>query len=209
MRNFLIVNSSALGDTSVSRRLVGELVDRLASAHPDATIVERDLGGSPLPHLSATTLAGFGGGDDLSPEAAVAGQLSNMLIAEIKAADVIVIGAPMYNFGITSTLKSWFDHVLRAGKTFAYSAEGPVGLFKGKRAIVIETRGGFYSEGAGQALDAQEPHLRAMLGLIGIADIRFVRAERLAVSPEARAAAIEQAKTALKDVSSNILALAA
>ncbi len=99
--------------------------------------------------------------------------LSDTLIAELQSADILVIGAPMYNFGIASTLKAWFDHVLRAGITFRYGESGPEGLLKGKRAIVIESRGGLYSEGPAQVMDAQEPHLRGMLRFMGItADVR-------------------------------------
>ena len=93
--------------------------------------------------------------------------MSDALIAELKAADLVVIGAPMYNFGMSSTLKAWFDHVLRAGVTFRYSDDGPEGLLKGKKAIVIESRAGLYSEGPAAAMDGQEPHLRTLLGFIG------------------------------------------
>ncbi|WP_263641762.1 FMN-dependent NADH-azoreductase [Hypericibacter adhaerens] len=124
--------------------------------------------------------------------------LSDELIAELKAADTIIIGAPMYNFGIASTLKAWFDHVLRAGVTFRYTETGPVGLVTGKRAIVIETRGGLYSEGPAQPFDSQEPHLRTLLGFIGITDVTFVRAEKLAFGPELREQAIGNAQAVLE-----------
>jgi FMN-dependent NADH-azoreductase len=106
----------------------------------------------------------------------------------------------MYNFGITSTLKAWFDRVLRAGVTFKYSETGPEGLLEGKRAIVVVTRGGFFSEGPAQALDSQEPHLRNMLGFIGITDVTFVRAEKLAFGPEARDQSIVSARGKLTDL---------
>jgi FMN-dependent NADH-azoreductase len=105
----------------------------------------------------------------------------------------------MYNFGIASTLKSWFDHVLRAGVTFRYTEAGPEGLLAGKRAIVIVTRGGLYSEGPASVMDSQEPHLRTLLGFIGITDVTFVRAEKLAFGPEARDQAIGAAQVQLKD----------
>ena len=126
--------------------------------------------------------------------------LSNALVEELKAADTIVIGAPMYNFGIPSTLKSWFDYVLRAGVTFSYSEAGPEGLLKGKRAIVVESRGGLYSSGPAQVMDSQEPHLRTMLGFVGITDVTFVRAEKLAFGPEAREEAIRNANAELAAV---------
>lgn len=121
-----------------------------------------------------------------------------MLIAELRAADVIVIGAPMYNFGVPTTLRAWFDHVLRAGVTFAYSEAGPRGLLEGKRTIVVESRGGEYSSGPARAFDFQEPYLRHLLGFMGIDDVTFVRAEKLGFGPEARAAAIAEAHAAIE-----------
>ncbi len=135
--------------------------------------------------------------------------LSDALIGELTGADLIVIGAPMYNFGIPSTLKAWFDHVLRAGVTFRYTPDGPQGLVQGKRALVIETRAGLYSEGPASVLDTQEPHLRNLLGFIGITDVTFVRAERLAFGPDAAAAAVEAAVARLRELAETELALAA
>src|SRR5262249_37703236 len=117
----------------------------------------------------------------------------------LKGADVVVIGAPMYNFGIPSTLKAWFDHVLRAGITFRYTQNGPEGLVTGKRALVVVTRGGLYSEGPAQAMDSQEPHLRTLLGFIGITAVAFVRAEKLAFGDEAREQSLNVARSQLAD----------
>jgi FMN-dependent NADH-azoreductase len=116
------------------------------------------------------------------------------LFAELQAADILLIGAPMYNFGLPTQLKSWFDYVLRPGLTVKYTKTGPQGLLQGKRAITIFTRGGFYSEGPSKALDAQEPHLRALLAFMGITDISAIHAERLAMGAEARAAGLEKAR---------------
>ena len=124
--------------------------------------------------------------------------LSDTLVAELKAADTIVIGAPMYNFGMPTTLKAWFDHVLRAGVTFSYSEAGPEGLLTGKKAILVLSRGGLYSEGPSQALDFQEPHLRWLLKFMGIDDVAVVRAEKLGFGPEAREQAITSAKAAIE-----------
>ncbi len=135
--------------------------------------------------------------------------LSDELIAELKAADLLVIGAPMYNFGIPSTLKAWFDYVLRAGVTFSYSEAGPEGLLKGKRAIVVLTRGGLYSEGPAQLMDAQEPHLRTLLGFIGITDVTFIRAEKLAFGASFQEEAIAAAKKAANEVVDDLLLVAA
>jgi len=115
----------------------------------------------------------------------------------------------MYNFGMSSTLKSWFDHVARAGVTFRYTAEGPEGLLKGKKTVVIESRAGFYSEGPGAVQDGQEPHLRALLGFIGLDDVTYVRAEKLAFGPEAAEASIADAGAALGVLAGATLKLAA
>ncbi len=199
MTNILVISSSAAGDASVSAGLIASFIDAARAAAPSARIVMRDVGTQPLPHLSPASLGGLRG----EPATEVERQtraVSDELIAELRAADLILIGAPMYNFGITSTLKTWFDHVLRAGETFRYTAEGPEGLLTGKRAIVIATRGGLYSDGPAAAMDSQEPHLRTMLGFIGISDVSFVRVERLAMGPEAGAAAVEAANDALRDL---------
>jgi FMN-dependent NADH-azoreductase len=122
------------------------------------------------------------------------------LIEELRAADVLVIGAPMYNFGIPSTLKAWFDHVLRARVTFRYTEKGPEGLVTGKKAIVVESRAGLYSEGSSAALDSQEPHLRTLLAFMGITDVTFVRAEKLAFGPEAAEASLAAATHQLHEL---------
>ena len=116
----------------------------------------------------------------------------------MQAADTIVIGAPMYNFGMTSSL-SWFDHVLRAGVTFRYGEGGPEGLVKGKRAIAILTRGGVYSEGPAQVMDLQEPHIRTLLNFMGVTHVAFVRAEKLAFGPEHREQALRQASFQIEE----------
>jgi len=194
MSKVLVLTSSVLGDTSVSNQLVGEAVLQLRSQDPDIEVTTRDLGGNPVPHLTLESATAIRGAEPANAEQATAQKLSDELIAELKAADIIVIGAPMYNFGMASTLKTWFDYVLRAGVTFRYSETGPEGLVTGKRAIVVLTRGGLYSEGPAQVMDSQEPHLRTLLGFIGITDVTFVRAEKLAFGPEAREEAIKIAR---------------
>ena len=208
MANILIVNSSAQGDASVSARLTREFAERARSLDPGANIVVRDIGRDPVPHLTAETVAGIRGVAATEAERA-AQALSDTLIDELRAADVLVIGAPMYNFGISSTLKAWFDHVLRARITFRYTENGPEGLMTGKRAIVIESRAGVYSEGPAAAMDSQEPHLKGMLGFMGITDVSFVRVEGLAFGEEAAAAAIAAANRALEGLAERELALAA
>jgi FMN-dependent NADH-azoreductase len=197
MSKVLVLNSSALGSSSVSNQLVQDLLAELRARDPRLIVTVRDLGANPIPHLNFDSATALRGAAPANETQAAAQELSDRLIAELKAADVIVIGAPMYNFGIPSTLKAWFDYVLRAGITFRYTEAGPVGLLEGKRAIIIESRGGYYSEGATKALDSQEPHLRTLLGFVGIKDATFVRVEKLAFGPEARQQALDGARAQL------------
>jgi FMN-dependent NADH-azoreductase len=206
--NILIVSSSANGDSSVSGGLAARFADSVRASDPAAHILLRDVGANPLPHLTAETVAAIKGEPATEAERE-ARALSDALVAELQAADVIVIASPMYNFGMSSTLKAWFDHVLRAGVTFRYTAEGPEGLLKGKKAVVIESRAGFYSEGPGAALDGQEPHIRTLLGFIGLDDVTYVRAEKLAFGAEAAEAAIAEAGEALGLFAGTALKLAA
>jgi FMN-dependent NADH-azoreductase len=206
--NILIVSSSANGDASVSGGLAARFADSVRESDPAAHVVLRDVGANPLPHLTAETVAAIKGEPATAAEIG-ARALSDALIAELQAADMIVIASPMYNFGMSSTLKAWFDHVLRAGVTFRYTAAGPEGLLKGKKAVVIESRGGLYSEGPAAALDAQEAHIRTLLRFVGIADASFVRAEKLGYGPEAAAAAIAGATEALGLFAGETLKLAA
>jgi FMN-dependent NADH-azoreductase len=207
--NILIIDSAATGEASVSRRLTRALADTLQRRDPAARIVHRDVGSAPIPHLTEATVPAIRAGIVETPEAERALALSNELVAELKEADVIVIGAPMYNFGMPSTLKAWFDHVLRAGITFRYSEAGPEGLVTGKKAVVVEARAGLYSEGPAAAMDSQEPHLRTLLGFMGVTDVAFVRAEKLAFGPEAAEAAIAEAVGALESFAETELPLAA
>jgi FMN-dependent NADH-azoreductase len=183
----LHIDSSALGGYSVSRQLTADIVAELKGATPDLTHRYYDLAAEPLPHWSPVADAG---------DPAVA-QSAEML-EEFLAADVIVIGAPMYNFAISSSLKAWLDRILVAGKTFRYTANGPEGLAGGKRVIIASSRGGFYGKDtAAAAMDFQEPYLRAALGFIGISDIEFVRAEGIAVGDEQKTAALESARRSI------------
>lgn len=208
MQNVLVINSSVSGGESVSRLLVDAAVAQLAHYHPTAKIRERDLGLQPVPHLTTGTLAGVKGVPGTDAELHTRA-LSDQLIAELRAADTIVIGAPIYNFSIPTGLRAWFDHVLRAGETFSYSSAGPKGLLEGKRVIVIESRGGLYSEGPAQAMDFQEPYLRSLLAFIGLTDVSFVHAEKIGFGPEARSAAIEGARARITELVAPEIALAA
>ncbi len=197
MSNVLIIKSSAAAAGSVSNQLIDQFRNSYAAGHLDAKFTEHDLGRNPLAPLSALNLAGFAGMASESADEIALAQTSETLISELEAADLLVIGAPMYNFGVTALLKTWFDYVLRAGRTFKYTETGPVGQLTGKKAIVVESRGGLFSEGPTASWDSQEPHIRTMLGFVGITDVTFVRAEKLAYGPEARDAAIAAASNDL------------
>lgn len=175
---FLHIDSSITGDQSVSRRLTARIVERLRQVTPEATVSYRDLAGDPLPHLT------------FAPEAQAARASS---LEEFMESDVVVIGAPMYNFAIPTQLKAWIDSITVAGKTFRYTKSGPQGLAGGKRVIVASSRGGVYSDGPRAALDHHENYLRTVLGLIGITNLEVVRAEGVAMGLEAKQGAIDRA----------------
>lgn len=183
----LSLQSSIGGTTSVTRALSTAYITELAAKHGDIEVIEHDLVAQLFPHLSGdmvpVTL-----GLEHAPSAASA--LSDRLIAELERSDIIVFGAPMYNFGLPSTLKAWFDYVMRAGRTFRYADGAPVGLLAaGKKAVVFGASGGVYSSGPGQQADFMAPHLRWLLQFIGITDVTFIRAEGLAYGPDAAQAA--------------------
>ncbi len=203
--NVLNIRSSANGAGSVSNRLADAFLAKLDGAQ----VTVRDVGAQPLPHLVPETVAAIRATPS-TPAELEARALSDALIAELQAADLIVIGSPMYNFGMSSTLRTWFDHVLRAGVTFRYTEAGPEGLLKGKKVIVIQSRAGLYSEGPAAAMDSQEPHLRTLLGFMGLdEDVTFVSAEKLAFGPEAAEAAIADAAATLDRLAAQEPALAA
>ena len=208
MSTLLVINSSANTGASVSRILIEETVDQALKAAPNTKVVRRDLGSDPVPHLTTANLAGVRGTPATEEELA-ARALSDELISELRAAGTIVIAAPMYNFSVPTSLRAWFDFVLRAGETFRYSEAGPDGLLKGKNVIVLTSRGGLYSEGPGAAADFQEPYLRHLLGFIGITDVTFVHAEKIGFGPEARDAAIAGAKAQIAKIAPSFSTVAA
>lgn len=199
MSTVLVLNSSVLGDASASRLLVAHTVAALRQADPSIRVIDRDLAADPIPHLGPDAAVAVRGGESANAAQTAARTLSDALLGEIQHASLLVIGAPMYNFGIPSTLKSWFDYILRPGVAFRYSEAGPEGLLGGRRALVILSRGGLYSEGPAGAMDSQEPHLRTLLGFVGITDVTFVRAEKLGFGPEAREASLVAAKARILD----------
>jgi FMN-dependent NADH-azoreductase len=198
MKTYLQLNSSLHGADAQSSRLASQFVAKLVqadrSADPSsatARVSVRDLASDPLPHLTAERFKAFvtAPAQRTAEQARIAGE-SDALVAELAAADAIVIGLPMYNFGVPSTLKAYFDHVARAGVTFRYTADGPEGLLRGKRAYVIATRGGRH---AGTPTDLQSAFVRQFLGFVGITDVEFIYAEGLAMGEESRAASLADA----------------
>jgi FMN-dependent NADH-azoreductase len=199
----LHIDSSVLGPNSASRALSAEIVARQIALHPGINVVHRDLAGDAALHLSSEHLAAWQGAavedDELGADLAKGGAYLN----ELSAADIIVIGAPMYNFSIPSQLKAWIDRVVVAGKTFRYGANGAEGLLKNKKVFIASSRGNVYAAGSpAAALEHHESYLTGVLSFIGLTDVTIVRAEGLAFGPEAKEAAMLKARA-------NIAAIAA
>lgn len=183
MNTILQLNNSLFSDNGQSSRLADEFVERLQAREPQARVIRRDLSDRPVAHLGqATFTAALTSPDERSPEQARAAALADALVDELLAADTLVLGVPVYNFGIPSTLKSWFDHVARAGTTFRYTENGPQGLVSGTRAYAFVTSGGKY---AGTDVDFAGHYVRHMLGFLGIGNVMITRAEGLAMGEEA------------------------
>ena len=204
----LHIDSNPRGVDSVSRDLTRQIVNRLKAVEP-TLVVQYDLGDRPLPHLSSDAIGALRRAELATAEQRELGALSDRMIEELQRADLIVIGSPMHNFGITSQLKAWFDTIIRAGKTFSYGEQGPEGLLKDKHAIVVETRGGVYTTGPAASFNHQEPHLKTLLGFIGISDVQFIHAEGLDMGPESRANGLAHAKSAIEQVLDGCVAQAA
>jgi FMN-dependent NADH-azoreductase len=178
----LQIKSSVFNGSGQSSRLADEFVARLREQHPGAEVVERDIVAEPVPHFDgARTGAFFAKPGERNAEQQAVIAYSDSLIDELRRADVLVLGLPMYNFGVPSQLKAWFDHLARAGETFKYTEKGPLGLMTGKKAYVFAARGGVYGDN-----HSQSDFVRQFLGFIGITDVEFVYAEGLAISPESR-----------------------
>jgi FMN-dependent NADH-azoreductase len=194
----LHIDSSITGAGSVSRQLTAQVVNNLKQATSDAKVEYLDLAVNAPTHLSAQSL-GFRADQATTEIERQEGAISEALVSQFLASDVIVIGAPFYNFSIPSQLKAWLDRVTQVGRTFQYTATGPEGLAKGKKVIVASTRGGMYSTSdMGQAMEHQESYLKVILGFMGITDVSFVRAEGLAMGPEAKAKALETAQSMIE-----------
>jgi FMN-dependent NADH-azoreductase len=197
----LHIDSSPLGGNSVSRELTRRIVTQWRASHPHTKVEYLDLAKDAPGHLNMDSL-GFRLGvnaEGLSDVQRKENELSEKLVSQFLAADVIVIGAPMYNFSVPSQLKAWIDRIAQAGRTFKYTEKGPVGLATGKTVIVASSRGGMYSSNPALAfLDHQESYLKALFGFLGITDVRFVRAEGVAMGEEAKTKALTSADVEIK-----------
>jgi FMN-dependent NADH-azoreductase len=197
MSTLLQINASLAGGNGQSSQLANRFVADWVAKHPGGHVVKRDLAADPVPHLTAERFQAFFS----QPEARTAEQLavtkySDALISELQAADTIVFAVPMYNFSVPSTLRAYFDHIARAGVTFRYTANGPEGLLKGKKAYVFITRGGVYANG----IDTQTPYLKQFLGFVGITDVQFVYAEGLSMGDDVRQQSLNAAHHAIHEL---------
>lgn len=198
MKKLLLINSSLSLSSGESSQLTDQFVRQWQEHHLDAQITIRDVAANPIPHLNAERIGAFFTPAEMRTPAQkqIAAQ-SDTLIEEIKQAEIIVIGLPMYNFGIPSTLKSYFDHIARAGITFKYTEKGAEGLLTGKKAYIFATRGGMY---AGTPLDTQTDYVRNFLAFIGITDVEFIYAEGLNMGEELKTSALATAKEKLTEL---------
>ncbi|WP_194756721.1 FMN-dependent NADH-azoreductase [Aliidiomarina indica] len=197
----LHLESGLFVEQSVSRQLSQQIVQRLLAKNPDAQVITRDLVQNPISHLDAEILmAGGTAAAERSERQSIESALTETLLEELFAADVIVIGAPMYNFTIPTQLKAWIDRVAQAGRTFEYTEQGPRGLVTGKRVFVASARGGVYSEGVAAAMEHQESFLTTVLGFLGMSDVTIVRAEGVNLGDEARANSITAATHSIQSI---------
>ncbi len=191
MKNILVVTASIFGQGGQSSQLVDRTLEKLRDSHGELNITHRDLAENPVPHLDGDRFGAFltdASARDAQQQAVV--EYSDSLIEEVKQADIIVLGVPMYNFGVPSVLKAYFDHIARAGISFRYTENGPVGLLEDRPVYVLAARGGIY---AGTPNDSQTPFLRSFLGFLGLKDVHFVYAEGLNMGDDHKAAALQQA----------------
>jgi FMN-dependent NADH-azoreductase len=207
MKTLLQIQTSLFESNGQSSRLASRFAEQWRAENPEGQVIVRDIGREPVPHLTAERFAAFlAKPDERTPEQHAVAGFSDALIDELRRADVIVLGLPMYNFGVPSSLKAYFDHIARAGVTFRYTATGPEGLLKGKKVYVFATRGGLY---AGTPLDSQTTYVRDFLRFIGIDDVEFVYAEGLAMGDAPKEKALTAANRAIEHLVRAPLAVAA
>ncbi|MGB5246226.1 MAG: NAD(P)H-dependent oxidoreductase [Woeseia sp.] len=204
MKTLLMIHTSLQGPDSLSSSLAGDYLARWQAANPRGKVISRDLAADPVPHLTAKRFAAFTtAADQRDAEQRAVVAYSDELIAELRAADEILLALPMHNFGIPSILKAYFDHIARAGETFRYTATGPVGLLGNKRAIIVATRGGKYR---GTPLDTQTEYMKNFLQFLGIKDTRFIYAEGTAMGDAALQESIEGARQQIRALDDAIAA---
>lgn len=186
MSPVLLVTSSPRGESSRSSKVARELAEALSSAGSAKSIIHRDLGANPLPHIDAVFTSAIRKPAESRSEAeAAAAVLSDVLVDELLAADTVIIGTGLINFNIYSTLKSWIDHIARSGKTFRYTEKGPEGLATGKKVYLVVASDGVYSQGPATAMNHAIPYLKTVLAFLGMTDVEVVQVEGLAFGPEA------------------------
>ena len=192
--SILLITSSPRGNASHSTRVATEFANKLLAADPSNTLVVRDLVANPLPHIDADYASGIYTPVEARTQrqAEVVG-VSDAVVDELFAADTIILATGFINFNISSTLKSWVDHIARSGKTFAYGENGPKGLVTGKKVYIVLASGGIYSEGAAVQMDHAIPYLRSVLGFVGMTDVDVIRIEGVGMGPDAVTAALAQA----------------
>lgn len=206
MKKLLQINASLFSGNGQSTRMSDQFVAAWREAHPDGQVTLRDLGADPVPHLTAQRFGALiAKPEERNAEQQVVVDFSDALIDEIRNADVIAFGLPMYNFGVPSSLKAYFDHIARAGVTFRYTEKGPEGLLTGKKVYVFAARGGVYS---GTALDTQTGYVRDFLRFIGLTDVEFVYAEGLNMGDASKQSALSNAETAIQQLISPVRAAA-
>ena len=195
MKTLLQIRSSIFSNGGQSSRLAERFVARWRASNPGGKVIVRDLAKEPIPHLDAARFGAFlAKPEERTPAQQAVVDYSDALIGELKRADVVVLGLPMYNFGVPSTLKAYFDHVARVGETFKYTEKGPVGLLTGKKVYVFAARGGMY---AGTPNDTQTPFIRIFLSFLGMSDIEFVYAEGLAISEASKQHSLARAEAVI------------
>ncbi|MFN3712179.1 MAG: FMN-dependent NADH-azoreductase [Alcanivoracaceae bacterium] len=206
MATLLYLSSSIFGDHGNTSQLASGFIQRWQAANPQGRVVERNLTANPLPHLDGDRVgAFFTPADQRSAEQQAAITESDALVTELNDADLVIIGLPMYNFGVPSQFKAWIDNVARAGVTFKYTDTGPVGLVANKPVLVFSARGGVY---ANTPNDHQEPFLRQFLGFIGLTDVRFVFAEGVNMGDDVKAKALEGARQQIGELLEKVSAAA-
>ncbi len=199
--NLLHIDSSILGTHSVSRALTHQIVEQWRASHAVSKVEYLDLAVDAPTHLNGDSMGFRAPPTGLAPTALQQAEnaVSERLVSQFLAADVVVIGAPMYNFGIPTQLRAWIDRIAQPGRTFGYTDKGPHGLAGGKTVIVVSSRGGIYSTSeGGRAMEHQESYLQTVLGFLGVTDVRFVRAEGMAMGPAAKTAALQSAALEVK-----------